>query len=392
NETRRCPNYQYRIVSYQIDTNSISRTSRKFNDFCIPFLYHDINLLDNDIESEYIALLSQYTHHVRTIRLVIDPPHRGIDDAEVQKYEPERSALIERCSEVTSVALYFNNHLLSIGEVGPSILKLIQLGNIRSFGIYSQRMLQEKFVDMKGDGDLVHLLESILGIPEMIHSLKYLDIVMGSLSPGLYAQVRALVASLTSLTMRQPLSYLDDLGWEISNRLNWSPSTQMQRLNLVACSGALIYQIPALVGHFKSLRYLLTSSCGSDTDIRLGSRSPGWSHSPHALCNQHIPLEEFHIECMDELDIFVMGTIPVQRLIITRISALGVIEVLQKDQEIFPSLRYLSLNKEMKTNHYGKGEWRQHLSTMLDLEAVCRQRNIALSFDADNILNFYVSI
>ncbi|PVF99546.1 hypothetical protein CPB86DRAFT_289469 [Serendipita vermifera] len=308
-------------------------------------------------------------------------------DTGAREYDEKKSALIEQCSKATSLALYYHDPSLTIEQIGLGILKLICLGNIQSFGIYSQTVVQGEPTYTGADGDLSRLLERILTTRQVASSLKRLDIALENLMSGPYSQVQALGTSLTSLTMRQCLSWIDGSLWDPFHRVNWSPSTQIQRLNLLSCTGALGFEIPDLVKHFKSLRYLLVSECGAVIDVGTEPRSHGWSHSSDALCNQRVPLEEFHIEYMHNIDILSMGVIPVNKLIITRVVKSTIIHAFQQDQEIFPALKYLSIQDEWSIYDDEDDEWRENPLLKQDIEEFCLQREIALSFDAKNIID-----
>ncbi|PVF99528.1 hypothetical protein CPB86DRAFT_703109 [Serendipita vermifera] len=359
---------------------SLRRSNRDFNNLCIPYLFHDLNLLDNSMDASSIQIVSPYASHVKSIRVLLDPPHS--EDSDSANRHEELSALIVRCHNATSLALYYNEFSSSVGQIGQSIVDLMRLGKIRSFGIYSNMVLRVVYGSWtwneKLAGKISRFLETLFDLPETRASLRELDIVMEKTSKELYGQLRPLVTDLQALTIRRAFRISFGRIWEPFNCIQWSPSTQLQRLNLIDCSNAYAPHIPELVGHFKSLQCLIVSTCGDETDLQILPRTHGWSHSPGALCKHHIPLEMFHVEHMYEWEINAMGTIPTRKLISSRVEIRQLIDVFLKDKEVFPGLQYLSIENNWTPIDDKKSQEEE-------LQKICRERSILLDWNATRI-------
>jgi hypothetical protein len=371
------------VPSRMHPTHRNSRTSRNFNNLCIPFLFHDLNLLDNAMDSTTIQAVAPYTSYIRTIRLLIDPPKSQNPDS-CLRYD-ELSTLISQCRNTTSLALYYNNYSSHLQQFESSLLDIIRLGKIKSLGIYSNMVLRVVYGSWTWNGCVAQMisrfLETALDLPEMKRSLTELDIVMEKISGELYARLRPFVVHLKALTIRRAFRVSYGRIWEPFRSMQWSPSVRLQRLNLIDCSNAYAPHIPELVGHFKSLRYLVVSTCGDETDLEIGSRVKGWSHSSDALCKNHIPLEEFHIEHMYEWEMSAMATIPTKKLITSRVENGQLIDVFLKDREVFPGLQFLSI----ESNWTPEDDIVAQEAQKKDLERMCRERSVVLSLDATHI-------
>jgi hypothetical protein len=371
--------------------------NRRLNNLCIPFLFHDLNLLDNSNQNNTVAPITPYTSHVKCIRLLLDPScSKDLDEADYRQYEEEISMILQQCNNATSLALYYNESSSPVKQVGQGIINLMRQGNIRNFGIYSNMVIRVTYGSYAWDSlqsvDISRLLDEIFAISEVKSSLKNLDIVMETIPSDLYIQVRSLVNDLTSLTVRRAFRISNGHIWDPYQGARWSPSSQLQRLNLIDCSNAYAADIPELVDHFKALRYLIVSTCGDESDPIPETRPKGWSRSPDALCNRRTPLDEFHFERLYEWEIVVVGTIPTKRLMISSSDKKDLISVLEKDKEVFPGLEYIGIAEELRFRF-------QQPITLDDLEAtdsteatlkddlvkICMERDVMLNLDVEPI-------
>lgn len=240
--------------------------------------------------------------------------------------------------------------------------------------------------------EISRFLVELFTMPETKACLKNVDIVTEKISSELYVEVRSLVSTLTSLTIRRAFRISHGHIWGPFKGIEWSSSSQLQRLNLIDCSNAYAPLIPELVGHFKSLRYLIVSTCGDETDVMPELRSPGWSRLPDALCNQHAPLDELHFERMYEWEISAIGTIPTKRLMISSSDKMDLISVLESDKELFPGLQYVGIAEELRFRYQQPipmEEWEASESTQasykLRLSKLCIERDVRLNWDAEPI-------
>ncbi|CAG8597726.1 7181_t:CDS:2 [Acaulospora colombiana] len=276
----------------------LRQVNRRLNDLCIPFLFHDLNLLDNTLITEEAALVLPYVKHVRSIRLLVDPICFKLPEPEaVSAYQQSVSAIVQQCRNATSVALYYNNYTVQTEHFENELTNLMKQGKSR--GLASQPPPKGNYHDARSN--------SILETAGYSDREDFFRCIHKSSRICLWPY-------LPANTTRSP-----NFAW--------------------TSLGILVTDVPKMVGHFQALQYLIVSTCGDDDDIVPPYRPSGWSHLPDALCKRRPPLEEFHIEHMLNWEIMAMGTIPTKKVIGSNLAKGHIAEVFETDPEIFPGLR-----------------------------------------------------
>jgi hypothetical protein len=357
-------------------------------------LFHDLNLLDNTLIAEDAALALPYVNHVRSIRLLLDPVCFDFSEPEaIAKYQQTVSGVVQQCRNATSIALYYNKYTVQTQQFEDELVNLVRLGKIQSFGIYSNLILRSVIGSWEWNSkEARHLnpfFQRVLTLPEALSSLKHVDIAMESILPNTYESLRESVTGLTSLHIRRAFRISLGQLWEPSMGPQWSPSAQLNRLSLIDCSNTYAAHVPEIVGHFKSLQYLIVSTCGDDDDVVPSTRPGGWSALPSALCKQRPPLEEFHIEHMLNWEIRAMATIPTKKVIGSNLAKGHLAEILHTDQESFPGLRFVSIEEQPPR---GSAEIMRKSSTSYDIEKICEVRGLVLTRDAKRIKQGYTPL
>ncbi|PVF99545.1 hypothetical protein CPB86DRAFT_703242 [Serendipita vermifera] len=373
---------------------TLRQVNRRLNDLCIPFLFHDLNLLDNTLIAEEAALALPYVNHVRSVRLLIDPVCFKLPEPEaISAYQQSVSAIVQQCRNATSIALYYNNYTVETKHFENEVMDLMKLGKVQSFGIYSNTILRSIIGSWEWNRreavDLSRFLRETIMMPEAVASLKHLDIAVERISFPAYAKLRESVSGLTSLHIRRAFRISLGYLWESCTVPVWSTSAHLTRLSLIDCSNTYAADVPHLVGHFQGLQYLIVSTCGDDDDIIPPHRPSGWSHFPDALCKQRPPLKEFHIEHMLNWEIMAMGTIPTKKVIGSNLAKGHLAEVLETDPEIFPGLQLLSIEGQPVR---GSPQRMRDSPHEYDIEKICERRGLKLTKDAKRIKQGYTPL
>jgi hypothetical protein len=355
----------------------ITRVSRQLNDFCVPILYHDLNLVHNNIKPDEVYAMLPYAPHARAVRILVDPAYAVAKKEIAEDYTKAVELLLKQCSQVTSLSVYYHSHRSSVKKILEKIAAHIFYGNVESIGIYSLPILRAK----RGNPDWnlqffydgFHFLRLILDTPRIMENLKQLEIVMETMPMERYASIRSKMGGLSTLSIRRAFR----VTHEPIGSITWPHSSTLRRLNLIDCANAYAPHIPELVRQFTALKYLMVSTCGNSTDVIPPRRPSGWSTEAGALCQTHPPLEEFHVEHMVYWEIMALGVIPAKKLIITNLPQGGLESALMDDRELFPMVQ--SVNVEM---HHIDVVKRSDKDERLSLEELCRERRWALYRDA----------
>jgi hypothetical protein len=294
-------------------------------------------------------------------------------------------ALLQSCSNLTSLGLYFQDTMNDIGiaRLGRAVVSLIERGNLSNLGLYDKHIITEdadfsEFIPM--GGIITAISESELARTR----LKALEISACPMTMEAYDEIRSKFPNLNSFSVRSGLIRDHGRIWEPAERQKWEVCQNLTKLQFFCCENVYAPHVPHLVRALPKLRELLVSTCGNPTDIIINSPLPAdWHKQPDALCNVRPPLDWFHIEHMDDWEIRSMATIPTKVLIITTVKSTHFLKELKADNQIFPGMRQLRLSalspsyaEELETGA------REKSKGMITLEELCAAREIKITRDA----------
>jgi hypothetical protein len=362
-------------------------TNRFFNAACIPYIFQELNILDR--EALNLEVILKHAQHIRTARILIDPP---LPDKELRSHQSSIEQILSACSGITSLGCYYQMHKSSWGGIPPVVVSLLERGTIQSLGIYSLMVVQRglgywdwNYIDPAA---AYQLLDSVASSPKATASIKRLDIAWETMPQHTYDLVRSNFINIRSLSVRRAFRVwaFDDreLGrlWDEGQPHKWKPYANLTTLNLIDCSNAYAPHIPKLVRLFDSLRHLLVSTCGYSTD-KQAYPDTDWHSTTNALWKVRPSLVTFHMEHMLDWEILALGIIPTRILITSNLHTGHLAHAFNQDQRIFPGLQHLSL--EPLSPDPETGEITDREKEHAFLEEFCKRRSVELSKDASYI-------
>ncbi|CAG7853025.1 SubName: Full=Uncharacterized protein {ECO:0000313/EMBL:CCA70882.1} [Serendipita indica DSM 11827] len=318
---------------------SLALTNNYFYGICIPFAYRDFIFTSND------WMLS---------------------DELVSKWTNTQAAIADQC------------------------IGILSTGKVREFGIYSAMILQYEVGNPSWDRRMAWGANYIIGQyannAAATSNLRVLDLVMETIPMDMYKLIRTQFPNLRTMNIRRAFR-CRALGriWDTNQVSPWRHYDHLTRLRLIDCSNAYAFHIPHLVRHFKSLRELMVSTCGSDDDDKVGvPRSGGWSTEADALCNTHASLDVFHVEHMSDWEIYALGVIPTKELVTSNLVQGHLEAAFTYDPEIFPGLGLLRVEAYVSLEEatYMDATMADPPRAIKTLNAICAGRGIKIERDA----------
>lgn len=375
----------------------LRQTCKAMNNICAPMLFHSINLIERDPES-FLSVPIRYADHIRELRVLVDPfvlSRAQIDAKEevfdqTEKYQAEVVELIKASRNLSSIGLYFRSAGTSMEGIVDSIVHNMHLGRIQLLGVYSLLVLHRDIGDWAWNSiqerSSCELFDALIRNPKATKSLKALDIATTTIHPTAYDTLRAHFPSLESFTIRRSLrSHLGRI-WDPNEQSKWHPKQNLTRLHIIDCLAAYAPHIPELVRHFKALKYLLVSTCGSWEDEYPPPRPTGWRMKPDALYDSR-RLDVAHVEHMAFWEILALGIIPTRKLILSNIQRGDFIGAVQADSDIFPHLEtlslvptayYLSIEANGRVDH---PTYEEDNAILRSLQAWAKDRGVKIDFE-----------
>jgi hypothetical protein len=301
------------------------------------------------------------------------------------------ACILEQCRNLQSLALYYRWADVQMMLVKDVILSLLKDGRLSSLGFYSYSRLEDSGQSINCVTSLVELIDAIALDDAAQRRLRVLDLFTESIPAYTFDLIRSRLKSLASLTLRAVLRppWFVSSVWDVDQRSKWHPLPHLTRLQLCHFEPGHAAHIPNLVRHFTSLKELTISACGNDSNFVNVFRTPGWSRQPDALCNIRNPLKVFHVEHMDDWEIYELGVIPTTTLVITSVKRHHFLGSLRQDAEIFPGMQVLRLtppkppkNEDEAIDEAVKPQSQNNDEGEQLLVGICQARNVELRRDA----------
>lgn len=334
------------------------------------------------------SILSQYVRHVRFLRIIVTSvtPKRN-DNTPYQTIALET---LKGCTSAMSLEIYYDDNLPQSrsSELDPwtaslnaEAFALITNSSLSSLAICPiEARVRSLWFPWPNVG-ISDLLQTIASRIDSITSLKVLDVTSDSLPRNVYDAIRSKATTLETLCFRNSLDL--DVGrlWDEDQISKWAPNSNLTQLSFANCQSVYAPHLPHLVLHFTSLKYLIVSACGDNSDVEPTPRNPGWSREKNAL-RQRAPLEMMQIEHMLAWEILAMGIISTKTLIATSLVSGHLAQSFLQDEEIFPGLAILQTDNDtfddnVTSNSDGSVNWRQ----------ILKRRRIELEGDAQWLIN-----
>lgn len=349
----------------------IARTCKYLNQICSPLLYQDVNLLyglENESIFQKITHLIVIPHwqHIRSLSVFIDCEHRNISN---HRYV---AGILSVCKNLRALSLYYHHTDPVMWRIYNEVVTLLQDHQLSQLGIYSLQVLREPYhLGMTISIGIKELINAISKSVKASQSLKVLDIVTEQIPRETYDLIRSKFTSLQSLTIRRGLRNTLGRVWDPAEHTKWVVNSHLTKLQFINCQPAYAAHIPHLVRHYPSLKELMISTCGDDSDMKPPGLQFDWNRRPDALCNVRPPLEAFHVEHMEDWEIMALGVIPTKELIITTVKQNHLLSCLMTEPELFPKLKVLRLAPTTKKP-----------INSASLEEICKRRQIEIRRDA----------
>lgn len=381
------------------------RTNRYLSRLCLPFIYHDLNLIrrNSRMDTETVHrlsyfVLSPYWSHIRVVRAFVDAPNAPVHvNAGI---ESTLAKFLEVCQSITTLGLYYHDTEVQIPNITAATVQLMKNGQLSSIGIYSLEIINASYEPSGYREALtgpIELISAIAKSPRARKAIRRLDIVAPWIHEETWDLIRSEMTSLESMTIRRALRKTLKRVWEVDQQAKWTHNSNLTHLHLLNCQPACATHIPSLVGHFTSLKELTVSTCGQTGDAGSAPREAGWSKHPTALCNMRKPLEIFHVEHMEDWEIQPMGVIPTKTLIVTNVRTNHLFHSFRDDKELFPQVKLIRISPHpdrmqrrvnaaaaIKTTDETKKDTDE--GVVIDpFEALCRARAIELQLNAEPI-------
>lgn len=300
--------------------------------------------------------------------------------------------ILAQCKNIVSLALYYQDSRVQMMQICDVLLALLNAGRLSTLGFYDYRMVKDRnsvirhFDEPK---ELVDLLEAV-GLSEQAQrSLRVLEVAAMMIPARTFDLIRSKFVSLTTLSLHRILEapWFDSMIWDVDQRHKWHPYRNLARLQLIQLDCALPAHIPPLVGHFPALKELKISACGGVRSPAHNWRPVGWSQRKDALCNTHCTLRSFHIEHMEDWEIYDLGSIPTATLIVANFTWKHLLSTFSHDREIFPGLQAVKLaprwlltpDQEIIINGPALESENEEEKAM---QAICDSRKVSLQCDA----------
>ncbi|PVF90785.1 hypothetical protein CPB86DRAFT_821109 [Serendipita vermifera] len=258
--------------------------------------------------------------------------------------------ILTLCSHVTSVGIYYHGSDPGSAldwehpDIGGRLFDILTRKDrmpLKSLGIYCIPLLQNSYyADPVPNPRIMPFLDRIISCPDALESLEHFDIVERLLPPSPFPPLPL----LTSLTLFRSWSHYRRDTWTFKQLCDWIAGSKLTRIQLINCTFHA-GDIPECVRICQSLQHLMVSGCGDYDDVPSLPRPPGWSKHPDALCVRRRPLETLFIEHVEHWETIALGVIPALHVTIT--SALFTVtgEIFDQDEEIFPHLQKLSMER-----------------------------------------------
>jgi hypothetical protein len=326
---------------------------------------------------------------IQSISVYMDPTE-PLGRAQFLEQSTNVAYIIGECRNLTTLALYYRHAGVQTNFIRRAVFSLLKNGRLTSLGVYSSNLLR----DIGGRDTLTGMVTSVVTLLEGIalyepaqRSLRVLDVVADYIPTNTFDLIRSNFTSLTSLTLRRVVRapwYVSRI-WDVDQQSKWHSYPNLTRLQLSNIEPGHAAHIPPLVRHFAALKELKISACGTSDNFVRSSRTPGWSRFPDALCNTRSPLTIFHVEHMDDWEIYELGVIPTVVLMVTTVKKGHLIGSFHKDIEIFPALRVLRLAPLPTTGSVENADRvidGNNVGAKTSMQAICKERNVELRRDA----------
>ncbi|PVF97176.1 hypothetical protein CPB86DRAFT_735387 [Serendipita vermifera] len=322
----------------------------QFNTLCTPLLFRELSLPChyNKLQEILEAVIPHFGRHVHAIKAEVN---RDSGPGYLRNWKlisGIMAVIISRCTNLNTLAIRYRDGRVQLGDLVDVILNHLNRGNLTSLGIYSVDVLgsvkpKPRWASMNPMGP-VGLLSAIVDSPKASKTLKRLDLVLESLTPESYDKIRSGFPNLQSLTVRRAFTYSLPRFWDHSESQKWTGFREITTLALVNCSNAHAAHMSHIVRHFKQLRELLWSKCGTSRDPLPPPLKRGWSEEPDALHKHRSPLKTMQLEHALEWEIMAMGVIPAETVIIANTDEDGVVEALSHGVELFIGMKTLRVS------------------------------------------------
>ncbi|CCA70882.1 hypothetical protein PIIN_04818 [Serendipita indica DSM 11827] len=366
---------------------SLALTNNYFYGICIPFAYRDFIFTSNDwmLSDELVSKWTKHASSVRNVRILVDPQYTTHS-----QYWDFLVTTLAAFTNVTSLALYYFSCYSIPQRIADQCIGILSTGKVREFGIYSAMILQYEVGNPSWDRRMAWGANYIIGQyannAAATSNLRVLDLVMETIPMDMYKLIRTQFPNLRTMNIRRAFR-CRALGriWDTNQVSPWRHYDHLTRLRLIDCSNAYAFHIPHLVRHFKSLRELMVSTCGSDDDDKVGvPRSGGWSTEADALCNTHASLDVFHVEHMSDWEIYALGVIPTKELVTSNLVQGHLEAAFTYDPEIFPGLGLLRVEAYVSLEEatYMDATMADPPRAIKTLNAICAGRGIKIERDA----------
>ncbi|KAG8822426.1 hypothetical protein FRC18_011023 [Serendipita sp. 400] len=374
---------------------SLHKVSRMFNELCAPYIYRELNIHEHNyrpIEPALILHEAQVTlqpHHVRSIRIYLGTLPRKEEEEEAETFQ-SIAEVLKQCHQITSLALYYQKGKRKLGGLQEEICRYMERSQLINFGIYSLRIMQASksthlFDDEQIDGAL-EMLNAALGFANKDQSLQRLDIVMESMDMD---EIKLLQGAkgLRTLTVRRALRSKPLASFDVFNMERWKVTNKLTRLYLGHCQPAHAEKMIGLVQYFPALEELMWAISGHYADRKTPRPPPGWSNLEGCLPKTRRPLKLLHIEHAMEWEVFTLGQIPVEEVIVANAQEQIIQRVLASPTETFigmKTLRVLPVGSVLHSYVSVTDDDRlgDDSSDLVSLDESCARRNVTLRHDA----------
>jgi hypothetical protein len=336
--------------------------------------------LTEDVSHDEFAVQQalKYSPHIRTIRLLLD---HQFEVKTVKDCRPihERCLIntLALCTQVTSISVYCQFP----GEVPPQcrpsknfrrdffeVLSRKDRVPLSSLGVYLLPGFYRTFG--RTSDNITWFLDQMLSSTDILQYLEHFDIMTQHFPPATIISL----PSLTSFSLRGP-----SIGsLEMESISNWFRGSKLIRLHLLRVS-IHVETLQNCLRTCSSLQILLLSSCtiSSIHEYSSPTNFSGWSKHPAALHRPLKPLQCLHIEHPFYHHIIRLGVVPTTRLIVSRLRKHELEKAFLQDEELFPNLESVSLEKNLKPKEGSLDE-----STWNILKQIWQKRGVQVYYNA----------
>ncbi|KIM24319.1 hypothetical protein M408DRAFT_46560, partial [Serendipita vermifera MAFF 305830] len=316
------------------------RVNRNFEQLCRSALYHDLNLVSDNVTNDpiIVEVVTRYQRYIRTVRITAE-----YSEQNKEVFDLVSSLLIDG---VASLGVYYQNTTKEWIEFNNTMIRALESGRVSSFGVYSTVCFSE-YLQYAAPSGATALLQSVTDA-NILEQFNCVDIVIERLEEAVYDRIRSQIGNISSFTVRGPFRRWLGQIWDINQYNKWYPGQSLTNLQLIHCPNAYAPHIPPVLLFFPSLKTLFVAGCGYTGDIIPDQRTAGWSFKDDAVWGKRAPLETIRVECVASWEIIALGAIHTRNLIIAAITEGGSLSESFRDEEIFPQLQTLQTELKYK--------------------------------------------